>query len=68
VTRTEDYAQKTIHAEKPRIVVTQSSVLRGLMTGSEVFLQQVLNGLTVGSYLALIALGYTLVYGIIGCV
>jgi branched-chain amino acid transport system permease protein len=38
------------------------------MTGSEVFLQQVLNGLTVGSYLALIALGYTLVYGIIGCV
>jgi branched-chain amino acid transport system permease protein len=38
------------------------------MTGSEVFLQQVLNGLTVGSYLTLIALGYTLVYGIIGCV
>jgi branched-chain amino acid transport system permease protein len=38
------------------------------MTGSEVFLQQVLNGLTVGSYLALIALGYTLVYGIIRCV
>ena len=35
------------------------------MTGSEVFLQQVLNGLTVGSYLALIALGYTMVYGII---
>jgi branched-chain amino acid transport system permease protein len=35
------------------------------MTGSEVFLQQVLNGLTIGSYLALIALGYTMVYGII---
>jgi len=35
------------------------------MTGSEVFLQQILNGLTVGSYLALIALGYTMVYGII---
>jgi branched-chain amino acid transport system permease protein len=35
------------------------------MTGTEVFLQQLLNGLTVGSYLALIALGYTMVYGII---
>ena len=35
------------------------------MTGTEVFLQQVLNGLTVGSYLALIAIGYTMVYGII---
>jgi branched-chain amino acid transport system permease protein len=35
------------------------------MSGSEVFLQQLLNGLTVGSYLALIALGYTMVYGII---
>jgi branched-chain amino acid transport system permease protein len=35
------------------------------MTGYEVFLQQVFNGLTVGSYLALIALGYTMVYGII---
>jgi len=35
------------------------------MTASEVFLQQMINGLTVGSYLALIALGYTMVYGII---
>ena len=35
------------------------------MTASEVLLQQILNGLTVGSYLALIALGYTMVYGII---
>ena len=31
----------------------------------QLFLQQVLNGLTIGSYLALIALGYTMVYGII---
>jgi branched-chain amino acid transport system permease protein len=31
----------------------------------EVFIQQVLIGLTIGSYLALIALGYTMVYGII---
>jgi branched-chain amino acid transport system permease protein len=35
------------------------------MTGSEVFIQQLLNGLTIGSYLALVALGYTMVYGII---
>src|SRR5918999_2497495 len=35
------------------------------MTGCEVFLQQVLKGLTVGSYLGLVALGYTMVYGII---
>jgi branched-chain amino acid transport system permease protein len=31
----------------------------------EIFIQQVLIGLTIGSYLALIALGYTMVYGII---
>lgn len=35
------------------------------MTGSEVFIQQILNGVTIGAYLALIALGYTMVYGII---
>ena len=35
------------------------------MTPNEVFVQQTLNGLTIGAYLALIALGYTMVYGII---
>ncbi len=35
------------------------------MTASEVFIQQVTNGLTIGMIYALIALGYTLVYGII---
>ena len=35
------------------------------MTAQEVFLQQLINGFTTGSYLALIALGYTMVYGII---
>src|SRR5438270_12016676 len=29
------------------------------------FLQQVVNGLTVGSFYALVALGYTMVYGVI---
>ncbi|MBL4610977.1 high-affinity branched-chain amino acid ABC transporter permease LivH [Halopseudomonas sp.] len=32
------------------------------------FLQQILNGLTVGSTYALIAIGYTMVYGIIGMI
>jgi branched-chain amino acid transport system permease protein len=35
------------------------------MTPLEVFMQQVINGFTTGSYLALIALGYTMVYGLI---
>src|SRR5262245_48607950 len=35
------------------------------MTALEVFSQQVINGFTTGSYLALIALGYTMVYGLI---
>ena len=35
------------------------------MTALEVFSQQAINGFTTGSYLALIALGYTMVYGLI---
>ncbi|MBC7810892.1 MAG: branched-chain amino acid ABC transporter permease [Burkholderiales bacterium] len=35
------------------------------MTFSEILAQQIINGLTTGSYLALIALGYTMVYGIV---
>ncbi len=35
------------------------------MTPAELFLQQVLNGLTLGAVYALIALGYTMVYGIL---
>src|SRR5262249_28540608 len=35
------------------------------MTALEVLSQQVINGFTTGSYLALIALGYTMVYGLI---
>lgn len=35
------------------------------MSAGELFLQQLLNGLTIGSVYALIALGYTMVYGII---
>ncbi|MGL5119298.1 MAG: ABC transporter permease subunit, partial [Plesiomonas shigelloides] len=32
------------------------------------FVQQLLNGLTIGSTYALIAIGYTMVYGIIGMI
>ncbi len=32
------------------------------------FIQQVINGLTLGSIYALIAIGYTMVYGIIGMI
>ena len=32
------------------------------------YLQQLLNGLTIGSTYALIAIGYTMVYGIIGMI
>jgi branched-chain amino acid transport system permease protein len=35
------------------------------VAGYEIFLQQVVNGLTLGGIYALIALGYTMVYGII---
>ena len=35
------------------------------MTPGELFLQQLINGLTIGAVYALIALGYTMVYGII---
>ena len=35
------------------------------MTAPEVLVQQLSNGFTTGSYLALIALGYTMVYGLI---
>ncbi len=34
----------------------------------EILLQQLINGLTVGSVYALVALGYTMVYGIIGLI
>jgi branched-chain amino acid transport system permease protein len=32
----------------------------------DILLQQLINGLTLGSVYALVALGYTMVYGIIG--
>src|ERR1019366_7565111 len=34
----------------------------------EIFLQQIINGLVQGSVYALVALGYTMVYGILGLI
>ena len=34
----------------------------------DIFLQQIFNGLTLGSIYALVALGYTMVYGIMGLI
>ena len=34
----------------------------------DIFLQQLINGLTLGSIYALVALGYTMVYGILGLI
>ena len=39
-----------------------------LSPGTQVFLGQLVNGLTVGSFYALIALGYTMVYGVLSMV
>src|SRR5689334_24476183 len=36
--------------------------------GMEVFVQQLINGITLGSIYGLIAIGYTMVFGIIGMV
>src|SRR5262249_43294796 len=36
--------------------------------GMEIFLQQLINGITLGSIYGLIAIGYTMVFGIIGMV
>jgi branched-chain amino acid transport system permease protein len=34
----------------------------------DIFIQQILNGLVLGSVYAIIALGYTMVYGILGII
>src|SRR2546426_3506043 len=42
--------------------------LRQGRRGMEVFVQQLINGITLGSIYGLIAIGYTMVFGIIGMV
>ena len=43
-------------------------VPRGGVQGVDVFIQQLINGVTLGSVYGLIAIGYTMVFGIIGMV
>jgi len=43
-------------------------MLAGRISRMEYFLQQLINGLTLGSIYGLIAIGYTMVYGIIGMI
>src|SRR3989338_9745740 len=45
--------------------ITDSTSQRMKETVLELFIQQLLNGLTIGMVYALIALGYTMVYGVI---
>jgi branched-chain amino acid transport system permease protein len=44
------------------------SITNSKATGMEIFIQQLINGITLGSVYALVALGYTMVYGIIGLI
>lgn len=46
-------------------ILAASVLLRNLVTNPTLFLQQVVNGLQLGFMYALIALGYTMVYGIV---
>jgi branched-chain amino acid transport system permease protein len=39
-----------------------------MIAAVDIFLQQLINGLTLGSIYALVALGYTMVYGILGLI
>jgi branched-chain amino acid transport system permease protein len=48
--------------------MTHLLLATGVMEGLAFFLQQCINGLTFGALIALIALGYTMVYGIIGLI
>src|SRR5262245_50308332 len=45
-----------------------SGAWHGRAFGMEVFVQQLINGITLGSIYGLIAIGYTMVFGIIGMV
>jgi hypothetical protein len=57
---------KEIPLESTRSALfTPFNELRFLLESRPMFLQHLLNGVTIGSGYALIALGYTLVYGVL---
>ncbi len=53
---------------RPHAGDENGSDIEGSASSMEVFLQQLINGLTLGSIYGLIAIGYTMVFGIIGMV
>jgi len=53
---------------RQRAIVALTWLPRDSALGMEYFLQQLINGLTLGSIYGLIAIGYTMVYGIIGMI
>jgi branched-chain amino acid transport system permease protein len=55
-------------AEPPRADDNAVSRIQRVDGNFDILLQQVLNGLVLGSIYALVALGYTMVYGIIGLI
>src|SRR5258706_3851116 len=52
------------------VVVYQPTMIPGTRgrSGMDYFLQQLVNGISLGAIYALIAIGYTMVYGIIGMI
>ena len=53
---------------RQQAIVALTWLPRDSALGMEYFLQQLINGLTLGSIYGLIAIGYTMVYGIIGMI
>jgi branched-chain amino acid transport system permease protein len=56
------------YVHPPRNLGARSSELRVVAETMAYFLQQLINGLTLGAIYGLIAIGYTMVYGIIGMI
>jgi len=50
---------------KPHLLVHPNNLKLRKLNTMEYFIQQLINGLTLGGMYALIALGYTMVYGVI---
>jgi branched-chain amino acid transport system permease protein len=66
--RREPRARGAWHDGLPPVVAGAPSASRLRGSRMEYFLQQLINGLTLGGVYGLIAIGYTMVYGIIGMI
>ena len=56
------------NAHAPLIAAPFMVAVQWSKVSMDIFLQQIINGLVLGSMYALVALGYTMVYGIIGLI